>query len=134
MNKEILKKGEYRYCSRRDPQNSEIPFGIELIAKGHSSAVYPIADICNFPPSTLAHTELQEAHAQFIVDAFNTHSSSGYIPSELAERLNYVVGMFNDTIKQLESYRDSSLRGSLKYELDGIINSMKHNIETTDTK
>lgn len=51
---------------------SSIPFAIE---KAYDNCVEPIADICNFPPSSANHTARQRANAALIVRAVNSHQS-----------------------------------------------------------
>jgi hypothetical protein len=63
---------------------SSIPFAIE---KAYDNCVEPIADICNFPPSSANHTARQRANAALIVRAVNSHQS-------LIDALSEAVNLF----------------------------------------
>jgi hypothetical protein len=76
---------------------SDIPFSIYRNLGG---CVEPIADICNFPPSTEAHTERQRANAALIVEAVNSHASLVSRVTELEAGLSEMEEAWKADLKQ----------------------------------
>lgn len=63
--------GNWRFVERSEvtgepSEDSNIPFAIEATFTGHGSFCVPIADICNFPPSSKENIDIRRRDAALI--------------------------------------------------------------------
>lgn len=83
-------KGNWQYDQRREPENSSIPFAIQLMGNGWCE---PIADICAFPPNTKENLERMEANAAHIVKCVNNHDELVKALKEVTDQLEVFSDM-----------------------------------------